>query len=216
MRAIRMFCFMVIAFVMTGPVLAEDKTIPEPGLRYRITGVAQNDQLNVRAEPRADAQIVGSLRPETGEIVVTGTQQVIGSTIWWELVYPGAEQKIGWVNSRFLTSDGSFDTEETNYPLNCIGTEPFWSLAIDGNIARYSSPDHDISTFEASPWVSAQGLRGQFVVRLSDKGAQGFAVVLRVYNLCTDNMSDALYPFHVTVIRPDAEVFGGCCHRAAL
>jgi uncharacterized membrane protein len=112
-------------------------------------------------------------------------------------------------------SDGAAGPEADDSPLICAGTEPFWSLEIDGGKARYSAPGEDETEFEAGGRTPAQGLRGHFVIRLKDRdsatGPEGLVVVTRSHGFCSDNMSDREYPFTGTLIRPHGAVFGGCC-----
>lgn len=105
--------------------------------------------------------------------------------------------------------------EPEDSPLICAGTEPFWSLEIDGEKARYSVPGEDARNFTVAGRTPAQGLRGHFVIRLKDEdaaaGPDGLVVVTRSEGFCSDNMSDTEHPLTGTFIRPDGAVFGGCC-----
>jgi len=216
MTAIRIVCCLSIGLALAIPAFAADTSIPEPGTRYRVVAVARNDRLNVRSSPGADADIVGSFAPDAVDIVVTGSRQVIGQSNWWEVAYPLAERGSGWVSAAFLRSDGP--TEDTNYPLNCGGTEPFWSLVTGAGQAMFSLFGEDQHTFDASPWIEAQGLRGHFVVRLQEGsqtiGPKGYIVVVRDFDFCSDGMSDTDFPFNATLVLPNGEVFGGCCSRS--
>lgn len=116
-------------------------------------------------------------------------------------------------------SDGAAEPEAEDSPLICAGTEPFWSLEIDNESARYTVPGEDARSFTVTGRTPAQGLRGHFVIRLKDKdtpeGSEGLVVVTRSQGFCSDNMSDMEYPFTGTFIRPDGAVFGGCCRPKA-
>ena len=115
----------------------------------------------------------------------------------------------------FAGSDGAAKPEAEDGPLICAGTEPFWSLEIDGAKARYSVPGEDAKDFTVAGRAPAQGVLGHFVIRLKDKdsatGPEGLVVVTRSQGFCSDNMSDTEHPFTGTFIRPDGAVFGGCC-----
>ena len=218
MIAIRILAGLILGLSLTAPCLAQSDAIPEPGLRHRVIGVAEGDQLNVRAGAGADVDLVGTLSPASDDIIVTGARQVVGGSIWWELVHPEAEFGTGWVNARFLEAETALDEEESNYPVICSGTEPFWSLVMASDGVLYSPADGAKQTFASSPWVEARGLRGQFVIRLQPTAAkpdtsEGVLAVLRDYNFCSDGMSDRDYPFHGTLVLPDGEVVGGCCSR---
>lgn len=223
-KVLRIASGLVSVVALAAPVLALEPAGPEPGQRYRVSDVSRGDRLNVRGQAGTSADVIGSLPPDARDIVVTGAWQEIGSSVWWELVYPAAGNKTGWVNARFLAleSAGSQGTPTTqsNYPLDCAGTEPFWSLAIDGDQARYSSPDAlgegaMPRILEASPWIDARGFASgyNFAVRLAEGRMNGFATIVRA-QACSDGMSDINYPFHATLILSDDEVLGGCCTRA--
>jgi hypothetical protein len=109
MSCARILSFTMMVFGLGSPVPMDGVT-PEPGIFYHTTGVARNDQLNIRSEPGADAAIVGMLRFDEANIAITGTQQVTGSTTWWEIIHSGLNQDTGWVNGKFLAPD-SFSSE---------------------------------------------------------------------------------------------------------
>jgi hypothetical protein len=66
----------------------------------RVTGVADDDTLNVRQDPTVEAPIVGSLLPN---VVVkrTGEEQITGSSLWVQIETPAGDF---WVNDMFLTA----------------------------------------------------------------------------------------------------------------
>jgi uncharacterized membrane protein len=213
----RIIVLLILFLGQAIPGWAAETAAPMPGVRYRISGVAQSDRLNVRDQPGIHGRTVGTFAPSASGIIVTGLRQEGNGSDWWEVVYPHAQGKIVWVNSHFLTPQASNGAEETNYPLLCTGTEPFWDLQIQAGWARYSLAGSHDRTFNASSWLSARGLLGQFVVRLTDEdntGQNGYAVMVRNAS-CSDNMSDRLYPFNGVLILPEGEVLAGCCRRAA-
>lgn len=216
MRTIALITFLL---TLATPTLANGSATPDPGLRYRVSGVAQNDRLNLRAQPEPQGQIVGTLAPDARDIIVTGQRQASGGSQWWRVVYPSAEGGAAWANSRFLKTQPSDGAPETNYPLQCGGTEPFWNLQIKAGQAKFSllGAQGQDRTFTASDWLMARGLRDKFAIRLNESSnaeQSGYAAVVRdAY--CSDNMSDTLYPFNNVVILPDGTVYGGCCHRVA-
>lgn len=71
---------------------------------YRVTGVASNDVLNIRAGPGVRHRIVGAFAPHGRNIWVTGRGHTLPSGAYWvEVILDDAAGEIGWVNSRFLT-----------------------------------------------------------------------------------------------------------------
>ena len=218
---------LIVAVAMAGGATAGPQwaigEVPEPGTRYEVTGVTPGDRLNVRARPEVSAEVAGSLSPDANNIVITGQQHQTNGTVWWSVVCPdGVEcatlsgRGTGCVNARVLSPQSNKEVE-TNFPLTCSGTEPFWSLQIKGDQARYSeSSDASLDrAFKASPWVAARGLMTPFVVSLQEASEKGFAVVASADGLCSDGMSDTRYPFYGTLIRADGDVVGGCCWRSA-
>lgn len=84
------------------------------------------------------------------------------------------------------------------------GTEPFWGIAIDNDVATYSTPENsDGTVFEVSRFSGNNGLG------FSGK-IDGAAVDITVTpGDCSDNMSDRTYPFTATVSF-GGEVLQGC------
>jgi uncharacterized membrane protein len=192
--------------------------MPEPGLLYRVVGVAAGDTLNIRQGPGADAQQVGSFSPQARDIAVTGERMPVNGSIWWGVVHSDAS--IGWVNARYLTPQDPHGGPQGDYPLFCSGTEPFWSLAIGGGEAHYQAPDDPSATYDASDWNIASGRGETFAIALRGEGddgssGPGYVAVARSINFCSDGMSDIQNPFQAVVIRPEGEVLDGCCRRAA-
>lgn len=66
---------------------------------YAVTGVAQDDTLNVRQEPTTKSAIVSQLLPGQKGIRLTGRQSQNGPTEWVEI---DAGNVKGWVNRKYL------------------------------------------------------------------------------------------------------------------
>jgi uncharacterized membrane protein len=207
---------LLLAIVIAGPAAAQyGLDSPEPGVSYGVANVARSDVLNVR-RAAGDAEVLATLPANALGIVVTGRVQPVGDSPWWEIVLPGIGGETGWVNARFLSPTLSASGQEASgYALHCLGTEPFWSLALSDDSAVFSSPSDPERPFSAGAWLPAEGLRDQFAVRLTSPEGAGYAAVRRERSSCSDNMSDLSYPFGVTLILPGDRVLGGCCSRAA-
>jgi hypothetical protein len=68
-----------------------------------VAFVAENDTLNIRRQPNANAAVVGELSPDTTGIDVVGEgQSVRGGGLWLPVDTPAGS---GYVNSRFLTEN---------------------------------------------------------------------------------------------------------------
>jgi uncharacterized membrane protein len=186
---------------------------PDPALRYRVVDVAADDKLNVREQAGVEAPVIGAFAPHAGDIVISGSVLDVEGSDWWEVVFVEGYLDRGWVNGRFLEPVDR-EVHESDYPLQCSGTEPFWSLALEEGQAAYSTPDDEAPAMSASQWREASGRIGTFAVQLERDGQIGYASVWRKRNFCTDGMSDIGYPFGTVVILPEGEVLAGCCRRS--
>ncbi|HUE45449.1 MAG TPA: SH3 domain-containing protein [Aestuariivirgaceae bacterium] len=200
--------WLFLALVLAAPAHAQT---PDPSVRYHVVDVAADDTLNVREQPGADADVIGAFAPHADDIVITGSVMEVEGSWWWEVAFVDGYLDKGWVNGRFL-EPADQQARDSDYPLVCSGTEPFWSLALDEGQATYSSPDQDEQSMSASRWREASGRIGTFAVQLERDGQVGYASVWQ--NSCSDGMSDIGYPFGTIVILPEGEVLAGCCRRS--
>jgi hypothetical protein len=187
---------------------------PAPDNRYRVTGVAAGDKLNVRKQAGSDNASVGQIAPDIDGITVSGVWQKAGDDIWWELIPSPTNPVAGWVNSRFLTvTAAKVDSNaEHNYPLTCRGSEPFWSLDTAGTEATFSLAGEPKKIWTASDWIAPQGATyWRFVVPLNAEGARGYAAVSKD-ETCSDE-AERSFPYSILLIDPAGDVFTGCCSR---
>jgi uncharacterized membrane protein len=190
---------------------ATQELTPEPGISYRVTGVAAGDVLNVRRAADPGAEKIGSLSAGASGVVVTGSRVEWDGAVWWGVVLPRGES--GWVNARFLTPESDRAGPET-FPLACFGTEPFWSLRVGGGKAVFSDPEGGEVAFSAGKTVIAAARLGRFAVPLSSRAGHGTLAAFRAYDFCTDGMSESSYPYEAIVMLPTGVVYSGCCERA--
>lgn len=174
---------------------------------HRVTGVASDDVLNIRASASASADIIGTLPPGQAGIEVMTTAK------GWGLV--NIDERSGWVSMRFMKQM----MPEVWPPkvFRCFGTEPFWSgLAISakhGRVIRFELP--------GEPWIEARlrertsrndsrRISGRFTK--AETTFTGHYVLSR--QLCTDGMSDRTYGLMSDfLIRRDNRWthYSGCC-----
>ena len=209
MWTLRWLC---LALVLTAaPAYAQT---PDPALRYRVVDVAAGDKLNVREQPGVEAPVIGAFAPHAADIAISGSVMEVEGSQWWEVAFVDGYLDRGWVNGRFLEPVNGH-ARDGDYPLQCGGTEPFWSLALEEGQATYSSPDQEEQSMSASRWREASGRIGIFAVQLERDGQIGYASVWREHaGACSDGMSDLRYPFGTIVILPEGEVLAGCCRRS--
>lgn len=168
---------------------------------YAVTGVAEDDVLNVRQAPDAGSPILGILAPDA-----TGVE-VIAVSDGWALVNLGDGS--GYASLSFLEREEVPEWNTLERPLTCLGTEPFWSLAIDpaAGTAAFSTPEtpqQDLpisNSWRGSPWAPAAALQ------LPD----GMAVLYPAE--CSDGMSDRSYGIVADLFLngQDRQRLSGCC-----
>ncbi len=196
---------LVFAFTLLWPslVLADQPRPILPAL-YQVTGVAENDVLNVRAAPDAAATMIDGFVHNARDI------QVIELSLSGRWALVNTDEQAGWVAFRYLERQA----EETGFAglpasLYCFGNERFWNLRLtaDGlTLARPEGQDTYPITF-AAPSVEHVAL-----------GESGFLFTwmagnqpVRAHILpgrCSDGMSDLAYGLHYV----DTYLMNsGCC-----
>jgi uncharacterized membrane protein len=184
-------------WLLGGAALAQDL----PAL-HKVTGVAAGDVLNVRERPDATAPVVGTLSPDATGI------EVVALDGTWALV--NTSDTTGYAASRFLTREAGPHWNTLQRPLYCLGTEPFWDLAISPQtgtawLSTPEDPDPEALTmgpvWPALPWSRVAA----------------FAVPDGIVTLspadCGDGMSDRRYGIAVDIFltRPGTPRLSGCC-----
>ncbi len=211
MRQFGIVVLAAMAASLSLPALATEELTPEPARLYRVIGVAGGDVLNVRAQPDPSAGIVGTLEPEAGEVAVAGTRLEVNGSVWWQVAVGDG---LGWVNARYLTPvDDAPPSGDETFPLQCTGTEPFWSVKVAEGEARFETPADEGETWQAGPMTRAAGLTGRYAVRLESGDGVGHLALWRNYRFCSDGMSDIGFPYEGIVVAPDGAVHAGCCLR---
>jgi len=164
---------------------------------YEVTGVSAGDVLNIRQAPRASAPKVGQYGPRDKGIRIyrrDGNWALTGRS--------DPSEPDGWVNTRYLKITTA--TARLELPVSCLGTEPFWNLAIQSNRrAIYTDPE----TTERRYRVSEFRRTGRdATMRLGNGGRVSIAA-----DNCSDGMSDNQYPYSVRVLLPSGVKLRGCC-----
>ncbi|MCQ0971086.1 SH3 domain-containing protein [Paracoccus sp. TK19116] len=168
---------------------------------FDLTGVAEGDVLNIRAAPDASSSILGGIFPGATRI------EVIEERGGWGRVNTG--ERAGWVNMRYLKyrtdvwEDGTLPDS-----LSCFGTEPFWSLAADGDAMVMSTSGEAERRFENATILG----RGVFRDPTRAVAADGLVTTM-IPQICSDGMSDRLFGLRAELVltgdRP--RLLSGCC-----
>ncbi|WGH80309.1 COG3650 family protein [Jannaschia ovalis] len=168
---------------------------------FDVIGVAADDVLNLRAAPGPSARVVGRLAPDaTGiEVIRPDARQR------WGLVNTG--EGTAWVSLRYLARrPGQWDRAFPQV-ASCFGTEPFWTLAIDGDAARMSTPERVVAG-RVTARLGSANRRDRFGLTADLGGAPLSGVIAN--RACNDGMSDREYGLAVDAIFEGA-VLSGCC-----
>lgn len=187
---------LALGLAMSAPACA-DQVFPA---LYRVTGVAANDVLNIRAAANANAPILGTLRPDAKRV------EVMDIVNGWALV--NADIDAGYVNARFLTRQGNDDWNALSTPLTCLGTEPFWALAINPGqrAATISNPSGERSAVITQVWPGDPRHPGAAIGTNT-----GFATLTP--GQCSDGMSNRAFGITADLFLGGeaAGRYSGCC-----
>lgn len=195
------------ALALCGAILAGSagfaQTMPQ---LYDVQDVSVGDVLNIRAEPSASAELVGTLARDARNVEVVATNP---EGTWGQV---NTAEFAGWVNLRYMAARG-VQIDHFNLPdgLFCFGTEPFWSAQNIGGRLHYDTPDapaRDMDIWMAQDSGIADDLRR--MVQFAGIGGPGSAFIYPAG--CNDGMSDRAYGLAISLMTaPDAPMLSGCC-----
>ncbi len=187
---------LLIAFYLLAAPLFAD-TFPA---HFYVTGVANNDLLNVRSLPSTSTEILKTYTPYTINIEVLETT-TDGS---WGKV--GAGETNGWVAMRYLARSTTNAPNEVPRPMSCFGTEPFWSLNLTQRGDEFEAPE--IGRQDLTPTDMIQADKGFY---LEFEGSE--RIFIR-RGQCSDGMSDRAFGWQSTALYFDQSgpvIANGCC-----
>lgn len=202
---IRMLALLVV--LVAGPALAKDF----PAV-YRVSGVASDDVLNIRSAPDASSEIIGAFQPGTIGVEVMFTDP---SGLWARV---NTGERAGWTSLRFLEPEDSRPWHDMFQPVQCFGTEPFWSVELTGRApSSFQVLGEEVSTLNPvweSPVFGHD--RTDSVIFRHESGYSRTVTMLRA-EACNDGMSDREYGLAVTIMSEGPDTFlpdpllRGCC-----
>ena len=193
-RALILFLFSAL------PVMA---TVDGWPALHDVIGVAADDVLNIRAEPNAEAKIVGTLAHDAVDVEVIMPSE----DFEWGLVATG--EGMGWASLDYLVpGPGQWDGQFPEFTA-CSGTEPFWSLVREGETVTFDGLDLPGASAPIDFRESSLSHRGRHSFRAGDM------VGVLSNELCNDGMSDLEYGWELNLImlsgEDDNRHFQGCC-----
>lgn len=169
---------------------------------FKVTGVASDDVLNVRSIPGASGALLGSLVHDATGIQVTGTDD---ENRWGRI---NLGEISGWVSLRYLVRTSPDWNGDLPLPLNCGGTEPFWSADVNAARAVFEVFDDGKQALPIDDVIRSSGYTNRFGIA----GAGFTAVVAQGY--CSDGMSDRAYGLSIDLILGgpgQRALYSGCC-----
>lgn len=201
---------LILALVLSAAATSAARGQDLPAL-YTVTGVAADDVLNLRAEPRADAEKVGMLAPDETNVEVV---ELAAGDHWGRVNSGGAS---GWVSMQFMVNQGGPDWHAMETPLSCHGTEPFWNLSLvpeppKMRFERMGEPPVEFDRGATSPVFALPRTVG---VKFAAPAHEGFAVIRG--EACSDGMSDRLMGLSIQLFLFQGgadEAYSGCCALA--
>ncbi len=176
---------------------------------WRVTGVAPDDTLNVRADPSGSAADIGDL-PHDATGIEVGAVDASGN--WGRIPW---QEGNGWISMRFLAPDPQplIPGAELPQGLLCAGTEPFWSVRLSGGGASFSDMGGSSELLSLIKTFTPEG-RGPFPVMLSHRSATAGSIAVIEPVDCSDGMSDFTYPWRVLFLLSTSagdRLMDGCC-----
>ncbi|MEQ9692848.1 hypothetical protein [Shimia sp. SDUM112013] len=201
---------LLVLVFMCLPALAKADMLPA---LFDVTGVAANDTLNIRSAPDANAQRIGELGPDAKNVEVVG----LGPNGKWAMI--GLPEATGWVSLRFLERVSETNWIQDEIPLACFGTEPFWSVGVDGDrqVLTHRHFDAEEEAFDIT-WVAAPdaGMSGTMGLYATGYGSDVFTNISSAQ--CSDGMSDRTFGLSIALyIMTNEQTVGykGCCALVA-
>ena len=183
-----------LLLVLAAPLAAD----PVPAL-FDVTGVAADDVLNVREDPSAGSEVIGTLAPDAVGV------EVVDLTFGGDWGRVNVNETSGWVSMRYMQQQPESDGVWRTPRFTCSGTEPFWSLTVEQGVgARFQIMGEAEQALPAGLLRPGAGLIDRFALPLGHNLA-----ILRQMQ-CHDGMSDRAYGLDVGLML-NGSLYAGCC-----
>ena len=185
---------------------------------YKINHVAPYDSLDLRSVASVKGKVLATI-PHNGKgILSTGKSQKVGRSTWVQVHWSG---KVGWVNKYFLLEDvhttnynpGQKKREKTSVFMQCVGTEPFWTIKITESQLEIKMMDG--GKYQVPVEFRKQSANNTSIAVVA--GRRGTALTsafLQKVEVCSDGMSDKNFPYSITAMLNGNQVVSGCCSIA--
>ncbi len=177
---------------------------------YKVSGISAEDVLNVRAAPSARSTDLGDLHAGFAPVEILELDE---TGQWGRLTWQDTD---GWVAMRYLEQVRLPTIGNTSLPvgLQCVGTEPFWSMSLEtSNTLQLSlHPDTALdATVESA--VSSINYLDFPVAIIANVDDLNITTIINPLT-CNDGMSDKQYGWEVDVLTTTGNtstLVSGCC-----
>ena len=176
---------------------------------HNVSGVAEDDVLNIRAAPGTAASIIGTLSATDRFIEVVEKDD---SGDWARI---NTAERSGWVAMRYLARRANQPADTLPRPLSCAGTEPFWSLSLKRDpSAELRNLGEEPRLFTNLYSVNSSNRQDRYAIFGQEKDDDGVLTAVFHRAICTDGMSDRAYGISLDVFLTDetgVQFLSGCC-----
>lgn len=174
---------------------------------FSVDGVTSDDVLNIRANPNAAAEIVGSLAHDARPV------EAVRIESGWAYVSTG--EGMGWASTAYLREIDVSKIADSSLPdgLVCSGTEPFWGLTASSAGISFSGMDMAETNLNLTDVSGFAGVGQIKSFLVAEGGGQSIAGIVSD-EMCSDGMSNRTYPRRIDLIlyQPGGPVgYTGCC-----
>ncbi|UAB73041.1 hypothetical protein INR79_27805 [Vibrio sp. SCSIO 43132] len=109
----------------------------------------------------------------------------------------------------------SFSAEkDIRFPLQCLGTEPFWSLNVNQDSVIFEDLEENREEFSIKNIVQSNNhINRWFITFTSESKPTTKLMALHRTGSCSDDMSDSKYDYEVMILTTGTAAFSGCCNR---
>lgn len=191
---------------------------PAHAVEVKVYAVAASATggLNMRSAPGINSPLVVRIPAGGTGVVATGEEKVVSGAVWAKVYWAG---KGGWVSKKYLTDKTGLPSaaNANNQPassggvvMRCSGTEPFWSITIserDLKVDMMDGPDYTVPVTFRRTSANNQTI----AVIAGANGTNTTQTFLQKVNECSDGMSDKNYPYAITAVVNNRNVYSGCC-----
>lgn len=191
---------LALTLALAGPAAATQEYIL-PTL-FDVAGVAAGDVLNIRAEPNAQATIIGTLAPDARRI------EVVEERRGWGRV--NTAEASGWVSMRYLAyRTDVWQPGALPAGFRCLGTEPFWDATPEAGDLVLRSPEDQAGDRRPVQTVLDTGIFRDPARVVVARDVTLFAQP----QICSDGMSDRLFGLSATIVLhgDQPRLLSGCC-----